>query len=293
DPDVVTLDIELPDINGIDLLKKIKKESSAQVIIVTSHGEDKSSMTFEAMQAGAVDFILKPTQETMQGFTEQITRKAKAAASAQLQSFKPKKPVSRHRFSPSRKKIIVIASSTGGPQTLEALLVQLPKNIPAGILIVQHMPEGFTGPFAQRLDKACSITVREAKEGDDIEDGTALIAPGGSHMELKSINPLDQGTIHLTRDPPELGVRPCANKLFRSVANVFEENTIGVVLTGMGSDGTEGSREIKRHQGTVIAQSEETCIIFGMPKEVIKAELADEVLPLNKIPQALVQLLDI
>ncbi|MFP4400269.1 MAG: chemotaxis response regulator protein-glutamate methylesterase [Candidatus Woesearchaeota archaeon] len=292
-PDVITLDLEMPDMDGIEVLKKIVSQYNIPVVIVSSHTQKGSEKSLEAMNAGAVDYVFKPTYQNMDEISYELKFKVKAAARAKIPKFKISK-VRKKTFGSTRKKIVVIASSTGGPQTLEALLVQLPKEIPAPILIVQHMPPGFTKSFAERLNTLCDLEVREAKQGDELKNGLVLIAPGGYHMELKSDIEGMEGSIYLdNKTPPELGVRPNANRLFNSVVKIFGENTIGIVLTGMGSDGKEGSRTIKEHNGTIIAQSEETCVIYGMPKEVIVAGLADEIVPLEKIPVSLVQLLDL
>ncbi len=291
-PDVVLMDLEMPEMDGITALKKIMKEWPLPVIILSAHSEKDSSKALDAMKSGAVDFILKPAGKDINEIKEEIINKIKTAALARLHKFK-KVTTRKHHFISTRKKIIIIGSSTGGPQTLEALLTELPKNIPVSILIVQHMPPMFTKSLAERLDKICEIEVREAQEGDELRNGVALIAPGGFHMELKSDINGFEGTIHLNKEPPELGVRPNINRLFKSVALIFRENTIGVVLTGMGMDGTEGCKIIKAAKGTVVAEAEESCIIYGMPKCVIEAGLADEVVQLDEMAVALVQLVDI
>ncbi|MBN1502882.1 chemotaxis response regulator protein-glutamate methylesterase [Candidatus Woesearchaeota archaeon] len=296
-PDVITLDIHLPDIGGIELIKKIMEDTPTPILVISALTKEGSSYTIEALQSGAVDFLLKPSGEIsldIEKLKQEIISKVKIVNIAQINKIKAAPLIPSHKFSPTRRKIVVIGASTGGPQTLEGLLLPLPKNIPSPILIVQHMPAGgFTASLAERLNRLCEIEVREAKEGEELEAGVALIAPGGLHMELISDNPVYEGTIHLGADPPELGVRPSVNKLFRSVASIFKENTIGIILTGMGSDGTIGSGEIKNYRGTIIAQAEESCVIFGMPKEVIKAGYADEILPIEKIPVALIQLLEV
>lgn len=297
-PDVIAMDLEMPDVNGVEAIKQIMKDDPVPIIAISAHSETESNITFDAMKAGAIDFILKPSGEISIDMTkvqQEIIHKVKMASKAQIRRFKPVLSTpKRYRFSSTSKKIIVIGASMGGPQTLTALLTEIPKNIPSPILIVQHMPPVFTKSFAERLNAVCDIEVREAKDGDIIRDGLALIAPGGFHMELEP-NKKDKykSVIRLNMDPPELGVRPCINKLFISVAKIFKDNTIGVILTGMGNDGTLGSKELKSLNGTVIAEAEESCIIYGMPKEVINSGYADLVLNLNKIAVALVQLVDV
>ncbi|MFH0874664.1 MAG: chemotaxis response regulator protein-glutamate methylesterase [archaeon] len=297
-PDVVTIDLHLPDIDGTDLIKQIMKENPVPIVVVSAFTKNDSAQIIEALQSGAVDFVKKPSGEISLNIREigaDIINKVKAAFISKLKTgSQEKKHVIVRKFNPSRKKIVVIGASAGGPPTLEALLTLLPKNIPVPILIVQHMPPGdFTATLANRLDSICEIRVREAKEGDELQNGVALIAPGGFHMELKTDNPLFEGKIALNTEPRELGVRPCVNRLFASAAKIFQENTIGIVLTGMGSDGKNGAGEIKKYNGTILAESEESCVIFGMPKEVIKAGLADEIVPIDKMAVALVQLVEV
>lgn len=290
-PDVVTMDIEMPEMDGITALKKIMMEHPVPVLMISAFTEKGSQQTLDAMEAGAVDFILKPSGD-MDKIKDEIIAKIKIAAMAHVHKFKKIK-TKKQSFLSTRKKIIVIGSSTGGPQTLEALLTQLPGNIPAPILIVQHMPPVFTKSLADRLDNLCEIEVREAKQGDELQDGVALLAPGGYHMVLTSDTKGFEGTITLNQEPAELGVRPNIDRLFKSVAKIFRENVVGVILTGMGSDGTEGAKAIKKENGTIVAEAEESCIIFGMPKSVINADLADEVVTIGRMPVALLQLLDI
>ena len=295
-PDVITMDIEMPVLDGISALKRITDENPIPVIMLSAHSKEGSDRTLEAMKAGAVDFILKPSGEIstdLDKLKDEIIKKVKSAAQAKVKKFESKAQVKAHTFSDTRKKVIVIGSSTGGPQTLEALLTELPKNIPVPILIVQHMPPDFTRSLAERLNSISQIEIREAKEGDMLQNGVALIAPGGFHMELVSEVEGMEGVIKLNTLPHELGVRPNANRLFKSVVKIFGENTIGVVLTGMGMDGTEGSRAIKDAKGTVVAEAEESCVIYGMPKSVVDENLADLVVPLENMAVTLVQLVDI
>jgi len=294
-PDIVTMDIEMPEMDGIAALKEILKISNVPIIMVSAHTEIGSKKTLEAMSIGAVDFILKPaghSDNEIQSFQEELIRRILTVVQANIVHIKHTEH-KKHRFTSTRKKIVVIASSTGGPQTLEAFLSELPDNIPVPILVVQHMPPVFTKSLADRLNGSCQIEVREAVEGDELKNGVALIAPGDFHMELKADVEGYQGCIKLNQEPREQGVRPCANRLFRSVAPIFKENVIAIILTGMGSDGTKGAVSIKESNGTVISQSEKTCIIYGMPKSVADAGLSDVVVDLDKMAVALLQLLDI
>ena len=302
-PDIMTLDIEMPVLDGLGVLKRLMPENPIPIILLT--GTTDAKKTFEGLNLGAVDFLLKPSGNIsldMDKIRDDLVSKVKAAYDSrekitdkiQEKIRNPPEemtPVNRNFYSTS-KKIIVIAASTGGPQALERLLVQLPKNIPAPILIVQHMPAGFTKTLAERFNNACNIAVREAADGDILEDGVALIAPGGYHMELE-IQDDNSLKIRLNQKPTELGVRPNANRLFKSVADIYKDNTIGVVLTGMGYDGTEGSRQIKNYSGLVIAESKETAIIYGMPKSIVDNNLADMTLDVDSIGAALLQAVDV
>lgn len=295
-PDIVTMDIEMPELDGISALKEIMKFSKVPVIMVSAFTQEGSDRTLEAINNGAIDFVLKPSslndENIMSILKDELISKLNSISKAHVVKYQ-KHVIRSQSFNPTRKKILVIGSSTGGPQTLEALLTELPKNIPLPILIVQHMPPFFTKSLADRLNNLCEIEVREARDGDELKNGVALIAPGDFHMILKPLFDGHEGVIRLNQEPKEQGVRPCVNILFKSVAPIFKENTIGVILTGMGCDGTEGAHEIKNYKGTIIAQSEKTSIIYGMPKAVAEAGYVDEVWDIDKIPVGLLQLMEI
>lgn len=271
---------------GIDLLFAVKRitEEFALPIVVVGQEQDHEIL-FDAMRAGAVDFSLvsQPAELTLKVVAASIAHPAKYTVS---------RPRRVRIGRGTSAKVLCIATSTGGPPTLERLLTELPEAIPIPILIVQHMPPGFTKSFADRLDSICKVRVREAQDGDLLENGVVLFAPGGQHMEVVPGAEGRGPSIRLTTEPYEESVRPCANKLFRSAAKVFGGDTIGVVLTGMGKDGLDGSRAIREAQGTILAQSEESCVVFGMPKEVISAGYADEILPIETMAVALLQLIE-
>jgi two-component system, chemotaxis family, protein-glutamate methylesterase/glutaminase len=295
-PDLITMDIEMPIMDGISASREILKIYQVPIIVVSALSEQGGKRTVEAMDNGALDFILKPQSISdpvlMEKFKKELNEKIITVANAQVIKFKKTQLIARS-FNPTTKKILLIGSSTGGPQTLEAFLTELPKNLPAPILIVQHMPPIFTKSLADRLTRVCQIQVKEAKDGDTLQNGQAYIAPGDYHMELKPDYPGHEGTIRLNQLPKEQGVRPCVNRLFKSVAPIFKDNVIGVILTGMGSDGTEGSKEVKNYNGTIIAQSEATSIIYGMPKSVVEAGFADAIVDLDKMAVAVLQLIEI
>jgi len=187
----------------------------------------------------------------------------------------------------------VIGASAGGPPTLERILTNLPQDLPAPVLVIQHMPPNFTKQFAERLNSLSKIEIREAKDGDMIQEGLALIAPGGYHMELKRITSLKEhvDVVRLNQEPPQLGVRPCVNVTMLSVAPLYQNMAVGVILTGMGTDGTIGLKAIKENGGTTIVQDEKSCIVYGMPKSAIEAHLADHIVSLDDIPRKIVECL--
>lgn len=292
-PDVILIDINLAEIDGITLTKKIINEKKIPIIITSS--SQSEDQTLVALNSGAVDFIsIKRDQNNNlneETLNELIT-KIKTVANANISV--TEKNIEEFKFSFKKRigrRIIAIGSSTGGPQTLEQVLPLLPKEIPCPVLVVQHMPPVFTKSLAERLNSFSEITIKEAEQGEEVKNGVAYMAPGDYHMTLVEDGPRIR--INLDQRPKELGVRPCANYLFDSVARIYKENTIGIVLTGMGSDGTVGCKTIKELRGTVIVESEKSSIIFGMPKSVIEAGYYDEVLDLEKIPVAIIQLLEV
>jgi two-component system, chemotaxis family, protein-glutamate methylesterase/glutaminase len=300
DPDVIILDFELAGMKGAEIIRKIRRKKEIPIIIVSSFKNMGSEEAITSLEARVFDFVEKPIGfdfKKLNLIREELNSKIKAAFVSREKhlAIEGKKSVLKYEFEESSEKIIVIASSTGGPQTLERFIPEIPANIPAAILIVQHMPPMFTKSLAERLHKLSNISVTEAKDGEEIKRGVAYIAPGDYHMVLKQFK---AGTrmkriIMLNQEEREEGVRPSANKLFRSVAPLYRENTIAIVLTGMGADGTSGAKEIKKYNGSVIAQSEKTSIIYGMPKSIAMNNLADEIVDIDKMVVALAQLLEV
>ncbi len=286
EPDVITLDIEMPVMDGLTALKKIMATDPIPVVMVSALTEKGSVDTIKALEYGAVDFIHKPSGSIsldMQSVKEDLIKKVKVARSA-----KPRKPrmmnldpiVCSKNLS---KRIIAIGSSTGGPSALMEVVPRLPKNTPP-VLIVQHMPAGFTKSFAERLNKESAMKVKEASEGDKIEGGTVLIAPGDFHMVV-----MGNERIHLTKEPPINFVRPAVDPMMESVADVYGVNVIGVILTGMGSDGAIGMSAIKQKKGQTVAQDKDTCVVFGMPGAAVDTGCVDSVMPLSNIPEEIVR----
>ncbi len=297
-PDVITMDIEMPVMDGIEATKQIMSRKPTPILAISALTYEGSQYTIDAIDAGAVDFILKPDGSIslkIEQVKDEILKKIKAAAHAKLEIKKrPVKPISMQFKQQTYRKIVVIGSSTGGPQTLEQVVPFIPKNIPAPILIVQHMPPLFTASLAKRLDSQSEIRIVEAEEGQEIEDGKAYLAPGDFHMEVEQRKEggITKHFIKLNQNEKEQGVRPSVNVTLRCVADVFGKNAVAVILTGMGSDGTEGSRMIKENGGKVIAQDKDTSIIYGMPKAVYDAGYTDSVCALEDIPVEILNILD-
>lgn len=295
-PDVITLDVEMPFMNGLEALREIRKIRPTPVIMLSSLTKAGAEVTLQALELGAVDFIQKPESNKaadLQNIADNLAEKIIMAATigknktnlphtAIKQSIEI--PVIKTTPKVTRVKTVVIGSSTGGPQSLKEVLPYLPENLPAQILMVQHMPPKFTDLLAQRLDKISPFSIKEAKDGDAIEAQHALMAPGGFHMCVEGYN-----KIKLNQEPPLWGVRPAVDLTLSSAAKVFKEDLICVILTGMGKDGTKGAEAVKKFGGYVIAEDKSTAIIYGMPKSVIDAGHADEVVPLHRIASAIVK----
>ncbi|WP_051912681.1 protein-glutamate methylesterase/protein-glutamine glutaminase [Carnobacterium funditum] len=282
-PDIVTLDIEMPGLNGLETLKIIKQEYAIPVVMMSSHSGE--AITIEALELGAMDFIEKPVDLKNQAeeFKKEIEKKIKPLV--EIKEVSPSKkqiekvPVRQEwqKEVPKQIKAIVIGASTGGPKALLQVIQHLPENLAIPIFIVQHMPKGFTLSFAERLNMKSSVTVVEAKEGMTIENGTVYLAPGDYHMTIK------QNKIALDRSPKILGVRPAVDYLFQSAASVYESSLVGVILTGMGHDGSVGMSEIKKQGGFTLAQDRETAVVYGMPGNAIKKGVVDEVASLTEL----------
>jgi len=285
-PNVVTLDLEMPGMNGIDTLKEIMRHHPVPVIVVSSHSTEGASVTMKALGLGAFDFVPKPKDASahMAETARELIAKVKAAAECRLKprmataiAPKPEKPSAAPTGSPT--KVVGIGVSTGGPQALEYLLSQLPGNFPGAIAIVQHMPDGFTDMFARRLDELSPLRVKEAQSGDALQPGRVLICPGSRHMKVKRL-PLGDVVV-LSDDARVNGHRPSVDVLLRSVAEEFHNQAVGVLMTGMGDDGAEGLGVVKKEGGMTIAQSEESCVVYGMPKAAIERGYALRVVGLD------------
>jgi len=293
-PDVLTLDIEMPRMDGLTFLEKLMRGHPMPVIMISSLTDKGADTTLRALGLGAIDYVSKPKVDVSNGTIEQaeeIVAKVKAAAKAKVRrpSESPVPPAAltrrTYQFSATHK-IVAIGASTGGTEALKELLSPLPADFP-GIVIVQHMPEAFTRQFADRLDSLCKIRVKEAQNGDRILPGHALLAPGGHHMAVVSKGA--EYAVHVYRGERVNRHLPSVDVLFSSCARSMGKNALGVLLTGMGADGAKGMLEMKQAGAFNIAQDESTSVVFGMPREAILLNAVDKVLPLGHIPEALLQ----
>ena len=300
-PDVVTMDIEMPILDGLQALGYIMSECPTRVIMLTGTESEHGDLTMTAFQYGAVDFIQKPSGNIsldMEKIRDDLINKVIAAAHVDIHklAFIEEKLIKKKNLViPPRtrvKKIVIIGSSTGGPRALQQVIPLLPSNLQAPVLVVQHMPAGFTKSLAERLNSQSMMRVREAVEGDIIKPGTVLIAPGDFHMTVRQqkINGELSEVIALTKGDKVQGVRPSIDVLLESAARIYKENSVGVILTGMGSDGSDGIKKLKLAGGKVIAEDESTCVVYGMPRSVIEQNLADYILPIHKIAQNIAEI---
>ena len=293
-PQVVTLDLEMPGMSGMQTLREITLRYHLPVIVVSSHTTQGASATFKALAMGALDFVAKPHDASshMQEVAQELISKIKVAAHSEaprqpnplaLSFQKAEKPHIRARRPPTR--IVAIGISTGGPNALHYLLTHLPGDFPGSILVVQHMPEGFTDMFARRLDECCALEVKEAQSGDLLQSGRVLICPGNRHMRVRRM-PL--GDVAVLGDEARVnGHRPSVDVLFRSVAQEFGPAALAVIMTGMGDDGADALGEVKAAGGMTIAQDKESCTVFGMPRAAIERGHALRVVPLDALANTL------
>lgn len=292
-PDVVTLDIEMPHLDGLGTLRQIMAHFPRPVIMLSSLTTDGARETIQALTWGAVDFVAKPASKAnIDVVMDDVVAKIRRAAGARVYHIpirrkarvfsQPLATPGAVRSLRTNDRVVVIGSSTGGPRALNTVISHLPPDLPAAYLVVQHMPVGFTRSLAERLDSISPLTVKEASPGDTIEVGKVLVAPGGFHMLIDTHN-----KITVNQNPPVHGVRPAVDVTMISAVERFGKKLIGVVLTGMGSDGTNGAALIHGSGGYVIAEDESTCVVWGMPRSVVQANAADEVAPLPGIARAI------
>ena len=328
-PDVVTMDVEMPELNGLDALKEIMRVSPVPVIMLSSTTLQGAENALIAMENGAVDFVAKPSGTIsldLHKIKEELVHKVEHAAHVSITKLKKanvdqttaplsissvikedrplSKPLSKKtantvntddikktRWNQATKKIVLIGTSTGGPRALQEVITKIPGSIKAPILIVQHMPAGFTKSLAERLNQLSNIKVKEAEQGDVLQNGVAYIAPGGSHLKLEKRGAsfeivLDQN------EPPRSGHRPSVDVMFESVSKISDFDKVAVIMTGMGSDGSKGLIELKQNGNVMaIAESEKTCIVYGMPKAAVETQLVNEVVDVDNITEAIMKYL--
>jgi two-component system, chemotaxis family, protein-glutamate methylesterase/glutaminase len=306
-PDAMTLDLTMPGLDGLGVLRALRErtDTNIRVVVVSAFSEAHGARAVDALAEGAFDLVSKPTaNEGLDSFIESLGAKVKAAAASRLMrrsappvfTLPPRRPSTGarahngngngipRRAAVGRKvaRVVLIATSTGGPRALATVLPELPAPLGVGTLIVQHMPAGFTGSLATRLNASSALNVIEAAGGETLDPGTALLAPGGRHLRLT----LD-GRTELSEEPAIGGLRPRADLLIEDAARAYGDRLLLVVLTGMGNDGLRGAREVKRRGGRILVESEESCTVYGMPRAIVQSGLADDVVDLGRLPQAI------
>ncbi|WP_092329144.1 protein-glutamate methylesterase/protein-glutamine glutaminase [Desulfosporosinus hippei] len=341
-PDVITMDVEMPVMNGLQALDEIMRWQPTSVIILSAVTTEGAESTLKAFDLGAVDVVAKPSGKPgadLQVLSRDLVEKVKAAALVNLSRLRPNKGIASSQQNPSTAavssstaatvqpgitkitstkspsspsvvssgnasrtfsggksgvlpkhpvEIVAIGTSTGGPSALQAVLPVLPKNFPVPVLVAQHMPPGFTGPLAQRLNGLCELNVREAINGEVLKAGTVYVAPAGKQLQVQRRS--GQLTLNIGDDAPIPTLyHPSIDVMFLSLGKEVGKGTLGVVMTGMGSDGTKGMKELKKLEGFAIAEAEETCVVYGMPRSIVEAGLADRVVPLGEIGKAIVE----
>ena len=291
-PDVLTLDVEMPKMNGLEFLDRLMRLRPMPVVMISSLTKSGSEVTMQALELGAVDFVAKPRAESaslLEAYADDIRDKIRAAGGARVRPVarKPSAEVARPGGAPLARRVlderlIAIGASTGGTEAIKEVLTRLPAEMP-GIVIVQHMPEAFTGSFAARLDSLSKLTVIEAKGGERILPGQAYLAPGHSHLLVKRVGA--SYVTELSQADPVNRHRPAVDVLFRSVAQHARGNALGVILTGMGKDGAQGMLEMHEAGAWNIGQDQETCVVYGMPREAAQVGAVDEVVALTQVAE--------
>ncbi len=307
-PDVVTMDIEMPKMDGLTALKTIMETNPLPIIMLSSLTKKGADETLKALDLGAFDFITKPsslvkvsTPEMKEELLQKIKFASRTKVSKPTISVRPKPFVSsapqrqsvgtKAEGSPKFKKLIAIGTSTGGPRALQEVVPYIPKDIDAGIVIVQHMPPGFTKSLAERLDSMSQIKVKEAEDGDVIVAGCAYLAPGDAH--IKVYKQAGHFMIKLDHGERVSGHKPSVDAMMYSIADLRDQNVVGVIMTGMGADGADGLKRVKENKGYVIAQDEESCVVFGMPKSTIKLGVVDKVVSLSNITNEIMKAMEV
>ncbi len=301
--DVMTLDVEMPRLGGLETLQRLMKTNPMPVLMISSLTESGAESTLKALEYGALDFIPKIMSNEREVFGAELRRKVRALARRKaIIRLKYRRinhiPAPQPRWQPSQpadyvqtpclgpRDLVVIGVSTGGPPVVQKILSSLPADLPACILVAQHMPATFTGPFAKRLDNVCQIDVSEAVDGDKFKIGHAYVCPGGKHIGIRMRGPLPE--VSVTEEPRDALYKPTVNLLMETAGRTMGRRTLGVMLTGMGSDGCEGARVLREKGGCLIAQNEASCVVYGMPKAVVDAKLANLILDADDIAKAII-----
>ncbi len=309
-PDVITLDVQMPVMNGIEMLKELNKTKAIPVVMLSTLMKEGGKETIEALELGAYDFIKKPDnifKINSDIIKKELIEKIIQAADTVKKPLPQIKPIQTTRNFTEHtrwkdiakqelkgvvgtvKNLVALGTSTGGPRALQYVLPYLPNNINAGIVVVQHMPPGFTKSLSERLNQLSEITVKEAEDHDVIQNGVAYIAPGDKHLTVKE-EASGKLIIRLSDEPPKGGHKPSVNVMMHSISEIKNKKLIGVIMTGMGADGTEGMAEIKSKQSIhIIAQNEATCVVYGMPKSAVEKGITDEIVPLEKISESIIK----
>lgn len=304
--DVVVLDVNMPRMNGLQLLYELRKAGiSVRVMMASTDTREGAKTTLDALELGALDFVHKPDMASAcrnEDFKDEFLRTLAVVADSRLPVFESRERerqarsttqkvveiAQKHATRITGRRVVAIASSTGGPKSLQSVIPRLPAQLQAPVLIVQHMPKGFTASLAERLDTLSEIRVKEAAEGDELENGTVYLSMGGSHMNVR-VTAAGKAVIHYSDEPSREGVKPCANYMYESLMECGYDEVVCVVLTGMGADGTEGIKNLKTKKKIhVIAQDQETSVVYGMPRSVAKAGLVDQVVPLEQVAQEII-----
>ncbi|MDT8318192.1 MAG: chemotaxis response regulator protein-glutamate methylesterase [bacterium] len=302
-PDVITLDLEMPKMDGFTFLRILMAKMPMPVIVVSSRDDDAN--VFKALEFGAVDFLAKPTariSKDLLNIEKDILSKVKVVSELKMDNLRKRIGDNRPTVAAPAKALLsdlqhmqrgdfdllAIGSSTGGPPALQSIFTVLPKDLPLAIVVSQHMPPGFTRAFADRLNRLSNVAIKEAEEGDLIEKGRVLIAPGGAHMTFSRRK--NEVIVNISPKRSEDMYAPSVDRMFSSAAKAFEGRSIGLVLTGMGSDGKKGVVDIKNSKGYIMAESEETAIVYGMPNEAVKTGMVDKILPLDQIAEEIINL---
>ncbi len=296
-PDVITMDIEMPGMNGLDAIEEIVKKRRIPIIVFSSLSSEGAKVTLEALDKGAVDYVCKNITRSaldVMHMRDELVGKVKAVACGMAKSNMKGSSgegrnichVLQHR---GNIELVVIGASTGGPKALQEILPAIPEDIGGAIIVTIHMPSEFTGAFADRLHRICRLPVKEAEDGEPLRAGCVFVSPGGIHTKVRK-DGLTRGYVRIEKEPEDAIYKPSIDVTMKSAAECYQERVLGVILTGMGHDGTEGIRAIKNRGGVSLVQDEASCTVYGMPRSVVEAGLADRVVPLERISKEIIRL---